>query len=231
MNTRKQSLVALLQCPPLAERLVPAPVLAGPGLIQPNKPHVLRWALLAAFLAIVFAAPARASHPVPGDIILQCGLLAISGSSSMMMDACSTVAADACGENPLLPGSDTKETKAARHRLQRVLDSMKPFRQFNPEEVPTKDLRGEASAGYVFQDLQGYVVMEAETVPVPREESWQVESVIPGYAGTGYLRCLRDNRQATSPGRVGLPVRLATSGKWRLLVRCRTDHPVDGVEN
>ncbi len=141
------------------------------------------------------------------------------------------VAADIFEESPLFPGSDTKETKAARHRLQRVLDSMKPFRQFSPDEVPRNSLRVEGSAGYVFQDLQGYVVMEAETVPVPREEAWQVENAIPGYTGTGYLRCLRDNPQATSPGRVGLPVRLATSGKWHLQVRCCTDHPADGVEN
>jgi hypothetical protein len=141
------------------------------------------------------------------------------------------VATDTLEENPLLPGSDTKDGKAARHRLQEVLDSMKPFRQFNPEEVPRKDLRIEASAGYVFQDLQGYVVMEAEAVPVPREESWQAETAIPGYTGTGYLRCLRDNPQATSPGRIGLAFRLATSGRWHVQVRCRTDHPAGGFEN
>ncbi|MCI0539466.1 MAG: hypothetical protein L0Z50_30010, partial [Verrucomicrobiales bacterium] len=68
MNTRKKSLVAFLQCLPLRRRLAPAPVLAGPCLIQPNKFCVLGLALITAFVALAVASPAVAQVPKPHPI-------------------------------------------------------------------------------------------------------------------------------------------------------------------
>ncbi len=68
MNTRKKSLVAFLQCLPLRRRLAPAPVSAGPCLIQPNKFCALGLALITAFVALAVASSAVAQAPKPHPI-------------------------------------------------------------------------------------------------------------------------------------------------------------------
>jgi arylsulfatase A len=43
---------------------------------------------------------------------------------------------DVLEEKPIMPGADTKISAAARARLQKVLDSHKPFPVFTPDKTP-----------------------------------------------------------------------------------------------
>jgi arylsulfatase A-like enzyme len=141
------------------------------------------------------------------------------------------VAADALEERPILPDADTTEMAAVRLKLQSVLDAHKPFPQFAPEDVPRENPALTALRDYAFQDVGGYVVIEAETPPLPRDESWRAERLIPGFLGQGYLRSLRDLAQPSSQGIVTYPVRLNTTGRWHLQLRVRSDHPSAGREH
>jgi arylsulfatase A-like enzyme len=141
------------------------------------------------------------------------------------------VPADVLEEKPLLPKADTPELAAARRQLQQVLDSMKPFPMFSPEDVPWKDPVFELFKNHSFRDSQGTVIIEAETIPLPRDESWRFDSAIPGFTGTGYLIALRDSPCAPVSGVLSIPVVLNTTGKWNLAVRTRKDHPDGQLEN
>ncbi len=135
------------------------------------------------------------------------------------------LATDEREERPMMPNADTRGTLVARLKLQQVLDTHQPFPQFAPEDVlrETRDLT--ALRNYAFQEANGYLVMEAETPPLARDEAWRVENLIPGFGGNGYLRGLRDQSQPGHLGIVSYPVRLNTTGRWHLQVRVRSDHP------
>ncbi len=109
---------------------------------------------------------------------------------------------------------------AARRELQSVLDSMKPYPVFDPEVVP-RDNPSDKFAGHAFQDQGGLVVVEAELLPLPRDESWRVESHTPDYKGLGYLRCLRD--AGSDKGQTAIPLSINIAGQWRFAARCRWD--------
>ena len=150
--------------------------------------------------------------------------------------------ADPFEESAKWVGDDDTEARQGRIRLQGVLDSMKPFPHFDPSTVPRpnpsdpwKDSR--------FQDQGGFVVIEAEQLPIPRDESWWAEATVTGYRGLGYLRSLRDQSlrdqplgdqpvgdRSSSPavGQTHIGVIVDNSGPWRVAVRCRSDHPNGG---
>lgn len=119
---------------------------------------------------------------------------------------------------------DNAEADAARLKLQKVLDDRKSYHRFDPAEVPRPD-PAEHFRDHVFQDQGGMIVIEAEQLPLPRDESWAVESHAPGYTGLGYLRCLSESGSPPQNGIVRIPVHSNTGGLWQISVRCRTDHP------
>lgn len=138
--------------------------------------------------------------------------------------------ADPFEESPISIASDSDRSRRGRIKLQQVLDSMKPYPMFDPDVVPRpnpSDLFGD----YEFHDVGGYVVAEAEMLPVPRDESWEREAALTGYTGLGYLRALRDARQAPAQGIARVPVRLKTAGRWRVGFRWRRDHRERDHEN
>ena len=139
--------------------------------------------------------------------------------------------ADLLEEHPILPGADTKTSAAARARLQQVLDAHKPFPIFDPGEVPRENVTLNAVRGHAFQEERDYIVMEAETAPAPLDESWRADNRIPGYAGNGYLLCLRDEARPGRLGVVAFPVKIGAAGKWRLRLHSRSDHPSRDLES
>ena len=133
-------------------------------------------------------------------------------------------------QTPQFVNSDNGEQRAGRQALQKVLDSMKPYPMFDPSTVPRPD-PSDRFARHQFQDQGGYVVVEAEQLPIPRDESWRSERAIPGYAGIGYLRALRDQRETPTKGTTHVSTSIDVAGRWKVAVRCRTDHPSSAAEN
>ena len=131
---------------------------------------------------------------------------------------------------PLLVAGDNSERSSARKMLQDVLDSMKPYPRFDPTTVPRPDPNA-AFARCQFQDQGGLVIVEAEQLPIPRDESWRVENSLPEYTGTGYLRLLRDQRDEPSDGLTQVYLSIDAADTWNVAIRCRTDHPIPGHEN
>ena len=134
-------------------------------------------------------------------------------------------------ESPIMPDGDNDVTAAVREVLQPVLDVMKPYPIYDPQEMPRPNLHQELFANHSFEDWSGYVVMEAESVPVPRDESWIFESAIPGFTGTGYLRALRDQPDDREKGVLSFDINLATGGDWTFDVRHRHDHADADLQN
>lgn len=127
-------------------------------------------------------------------------------------------------ETPRFIDSDDAERKLSRQELQAVLDSMSEYRRFDPSEVPRPN-PSERQSGARFQDQGGCVVVEAELLPIPRDESWLHESLMPRSTGLGYLRALRDQKDSPTIGQTPIKIILDNAGQWRVAVRCRTDQP------
>jgi len=125
---------------------------------------------------------------------------------------------------PLMPQDDSPAAQAARQRLQKVLDSMKPYTLFDPASVPRENVAMKLYANSVFLSSLGYVVMEAETVPAERDESWHQENLISGFTGKGYVRALRDQPEKPTKGILQFPYQTLIDGKWSLGIRYRYDH-------
>lgn len=140
------------------------------------------------------------------------------------------LANDRFEESPIYFSDDSTESRAARTGLQTVLDSMTPYPVFDPSEMPRPNPTDQYR-DHAFQDQGGYVVAEAELLPVPRDGSYRFENEIIGYSGTGYFRTLRDQRTPPALGMARLVVNLASSGDWNLALRARTDHPSGSAEN
>lgn len=135
--------------------------------------------------------------------------------------------ADPFETRPLFFG-DNPQATPARLKLQKVLDDRRSYDRFDPVEVPRPN-PADYFRDYVFQDQGGLIVIEAEQLPLPRDESWRVEAHAPDYTGLGYLRCLRDETQASPTdsdrGVIRIPIHAKTAGQWQVSIRCRTDHP------
>lgn len=134
--------------------------------------------------------------------------------------------------SPIFVAKDTEQSHNARVKLQRVLDSMNPYPLFNPNTMPRPNPT-DPFENNEFHDQGGYVVAEAEMLPTPRDESWLVETNLPQYSGTGYLRSLR--RQNDPPtektrGITTLHINAHTAGPWAIALRCRSDHHKIDVE-
>ena len=138
---------------------------------------------------------------------------------------------DELEERPIMLTLDTKLSSNARKSLQRVLDSMKPYSLFDPDEMPRDDPVADPLKDHLFQDQGGYLVIEPETVPFSGDESWHAESGIPGYTGVGYLRSLRDQPKAVEQGALPFRTKLSSQGKWSLTIRHRKDHSSGELEN
>lgn len=134
--------------------------------------------------------------------------------------------ADPFEERSLLVADDNKDQRAARTRLQTVLDSMKPYPLFNPDEVPRPEPTAHMK-DFFYQDQGGFIVIEAETLPFPRDESWRTETHLPGYTGLGYVRALRDQIDSPELGATRLATIVDAAGTWNMAIRCRTDHVSD----
>ncbi|MFN3188980.1 MAG: sulfatase-like hydrolase/transferase [Aureliella sp.] len=137
---------------------------------------------------------------------------------------------------PIFIGNDTPEQREARVRLQTVLDEMEPYRGFDPKTVPRPN-PNDVYERYQFQDQGGYLIVEAEQLPVRRDESWNVETGLLGYTGSAYLRAIRGHsesaaiRELSQGERLGeVPIYLSidVAGRWECAVRCRSDHPDQG---
>jgi len=133
-------------------------------------------------------------------------------------------------EHAIFIDQDDVEARAARTQLQDVLDSMKPFPIFDPQEMPRPN-PSDHTANYEFHDVGGYVVVETEMLPTPRDESWRSENELLGYTGIGYLRALRDQSVPAICGTTPIHINVVTAGTWNLRFRCRTDHSTDDREN
>tara|TARA_R110002049_G_scaffold4601_6_gene32845 strand:- start:19511 stop:21439 length:1929 start_codon:yes stop_codon:yes gene_type:complete len=132
-------------------------------------------------------------------------------------------------ESPIYITDDTDESREARIHLQGVLDSMKPYRMFDPDEMPRPNPT-DPIANNEFHDMGGYAVIEAEMTPTPRDESWRSETNLSGYSGTGYLRSVRDQPEAPEKGVTPIHVNIGTAGPWNIAFRCRSDHVSDQQE-
>lgn len=131
--------------------------------------------------------------------------------------------------SPLLVSTDDQERRLGRAALQRVLDGMKPYPMFDPASVPRPD-PSEPYLRHQFQDQGGYVIVEAEQLPFPRDESWRAENTIPKYRGTGYLRAIRDQTVPPKSGITQIYLSIDAADLWNVAIRCRSDH-VGGKEN
>lgn len=140
------------------------------------------------------------------------------------------LAKDPFESQPLLASSDSGPERAGRVQLQKVLDAMLPYPMFQPAQVPRPDPNAGLTEHY-FHDMGGLVVVEAEQLPVPRDESWRVERHLPGYTGTGYLRALRSQPAPPSHGQTAARVMIDTAGPWKFAIRCRNDHHDPSAEN
>ena len=129
--------------------------------------------------------------------------------------------------SPLFVNQDQEEAHAARVKLQRVLDSMRPYPTFDPVEMPRPNPT-EPIENNEFHDQGGYIVAEAEMLPTPRDESWDSESKLPDYGGTGYLRSLREQPDRLdlkrARGITTMHANAHTAGPWAIALRCRSDH-------
>ena len=130
---------------------------------------------------------------------------------------------DVFEQSPITVPHDTDESRAARIKLQRVLDSMKPYPVFDPSVMPRPN-PNEAFENNEFHDQGGYVVAEAEMLPTPRDESWLMENSLSGYLGTGYLRGIRDQLQTPTKGVTTMHANALTNDEWTIAVRVRSDH-------
>ncbi len=144
------------------------------------------------------------------------------------MVGCSTCSLIRLNEPPVCLEDDEPARARPRLRLQSVLDSMKPFPLFDPSTVPRPN-PSDAWKDSRFQDQGGYVVIEAEQLPIPRDESWCGEANVTGYRGLGYLRSLRDQTihdggSSSVTGQTHVGVIVDNAGPWRIAVRCRSDH-------
>ncbi|QDT68158.1 hypothetical protein MalM25_10740 [Planctomycetes bacterium MalM25] len=100
-----------------------------------------------------------------------------------------------------------------------------PFSVADDTEAPS------APAGYepvvnlpetesVFQEVDGKIVIEAESVPLTGK--WVIEKSEPGYSGDGYLRYLPENINAIhslARGVLTYKLRITTPGKYRMALK------------
>ena len=122
-----------------------------------------------------------------------------------------------------LIAEDDARHAAHRRQLQQVLDTHSDYRRFDPTTVP-RPSANESTHGARFQDQGGCVVVEAELLPVPRDESWLAESKINGALGLGYLRSLCQQESFHDEGVTPIEIILDNAGEWKVAVRCRFDH-------
>ena len=127
-------------------------------------------------------------------------------------------------EHPIMPEMDPEPAADARQALQVVLDSMRPYPIYDPGVMPRPNIAMQLYQSYSFEDNTGYVVMEAETVPIPDDESWRFENAIPGFTGVGYVRALRDQLDKPERGFLSFDANISTTGDWTIQVRHRHDH-------
>jgi arylsulfatase A-like enzyme len=132
--------------------------------------------------------------------------------------------------SPIEASRDTEASRVGRVKLQAVLDGMKPYPMFDPESVPRPDPHARFRR-HAFQDDGGFVVIEAEMLPTPRDESWVTEKHLDGFTGVGYLRAVRDQPVVPDKGETPIAVILDTAGPWQLAVRCRSDHVSGAAEH
>ncbi len=127
-------------------------------------------------------------------------------------------------ESPMFIDGDNDASRAARIKLQTVLDAMKPYPMFDPAVMPRPN-PSDAVGNNEFHDQGGYIVAEAEMLPTPRDESWLAETHLRNYTGTGYLRAIRDQQTEPTKGLTPVHFNANTAGPWTLSFRCRSDHP------
>ncbi|MEW4486599.1 sulfatase-like hydrolase/transferase [Thalassoglobus sp. JC818] len=140
------------------------------------------------------------------------------------------LASDVFEENPLFVADDSPKEREARIALQKVLDSMRPYPIFDPSRVPRSD-PSQVFERYQFQDQGGVIVVEAEMIPIQRDESWAMEIALPAATGIGYLRSLRSQSDSPESGVTKVSLNANIEGEWRAAVRVRSDHPESGHEN
>lgn len=136
---------------------------------------------------------------------------------------------DPLEESPIFFTDDNDESREARIQLQAVLDAMKPYPVFDPDEMPRPNPT-DAIENNEFHDMGGYAVVETEMTATPRDESWRAETTIPRYTGLGFLRALRDQTDAPRIGATPIHINIGTAGKWNFSFRCRSDHISDKQE-
>lgn len=129
---------------------------------------------------------------------------------------------DPLEDAPRMITEDDATLSKHRQALQAVLDANATYARFDPQSVPRPKATGQM-VGSRFQDQGGCVVIEAEDLLIPRDESWLAETKIPGATAFGYLRSLCNQREQVSDGETPIEVILDNAGQWKLAVRCRVD--------
>jgi arylsulfatase A-like enzyme len=133
-------------------------------------------------------------------------------------------AKDLYEEHEIMPEDDTRKTKKVRKALQAVLDKHKDYALYDPKTMPREAKRQEFLKYFMFEDFSGCMVMEAESVGRPLDESWIAQNLIPGYTGAGYIRSLRDQTDKPEKGIIAFNMNTSSEGKWFFDVRHRHDH-------
>ena len=125
---------------------------------------------------------------------------------------------------PMMPASDTPAERDARLALQRVLDSMKPYRHYDPATMPRPNFAAEVFAKHRYDEQAGLIVMEAERGIVPQNETWHAENLVPGSTGSGYVRALRDQAKQPTLAALTIPISIKSEqSDWSLRIRNRSD--------
>ncbi len=105
---------------------------------------------------------------------------------------------------------------------------------FGPDKIPTNGGSANTPAAptgvepkvvppkteSIFQEVDGRIVIEAESVPLTDE--WVVSTTEPGYSGKGYIRWMTDNIHEISHQHRGVLVyklRITNPGKYRMALR------------
>ena len=133
-------------------------------------------------------------------------------------------------EHPIWPTGEG-DNPNSRQWLESVLESYTPYPVFSPDSVPRPDPNRHLQR-HAFQ-AQGngdYFVIEAEQIPVGRDETWSIESYAPGFFGLGYLRALQHGEK-TEENVAKIRMIVEAAGNYRVAARLRHDTSIPSGQN
>jgi len=95
-----------------------------------------------------------------------------------------------------------------------------------PTEMPTVEPEGPK----VFQEVDGLLIMEAESVPV--QEPWKLENTVEDHTGTGYFRFDGNTPQGAGPlGYTSYSFNIQNAGTYNMMLRSYKTNPDNTLSN